>query len=128
EADPAGDGYRAKLAAHDAASGELLAELTRDSIPAERLAGNLALFANVSPGGPAGTPKKAPAPKKKAPAAPAGGRFWFADWRVSGSKVENHSDRVFGPILFSQYTVSRGVLKLTAQMPPLGENDSSTVE
>jgi alkaline phosphatase D len=47
-------------------------------------------------------------------------RFWFADWRVSGSKVDEHDDRAFGPVLFCLYTVSRGVLKLSAQFPPLG--------
>ena len=50
---------------------------------------------------------------------------WFADWRVSGDKFAVHEDRAFGPVLFAQYTLSRGVLKLTAQIAPLdtsGEN------
>jgi alkaline phosphatase D len=47
-------------------------------------------------------------------------RFWFADWTVFGSKVDVHKDRAFGPVLFCLYTVSRGVLKLSAQFPPLG--------
>jgi hypothetical protein len=41
--------------------------------------------------------------------------------------VEAHAERAFGPILFSQYTLSRGVMKLTAQMPPLGAHDSPDV-
>lgn len=48
-------------------------------------------------------------------------RFWFSDWTVSGSKVDVHDDRAYGPILFSLYTVSRGTLKLSAQFPPLGD-------
>lgn len=52
---------------------------------------------------------------------------WFADWRISGSRVESHDERAFGPILFSQYTLSRGVLKMTAQMPPVGGQDGKTV-
>lgn len=55
------------------------------------------------------------------------GKFWFADWKLEGEKVDVHNDRAFGPILFSQYTLSDGVLKLTAQMPPIGEQDSQTV-
>jgi alkaline phosphatase D len=42
-------------------------------------------------------------------------RFWFADWRIGGTKVTEHADRAFGPILFSQYTLSGGVMKMTAQ-------------
>ena len=49
-------------------------------------------------------------------------RFWFADWAISGSKVDVHDDRMYGPILFTLYTVSRGILKLSAQLPPLGDH------
>ena len=47
-------------------------------------------------------------------------RFWFADWTLGGTKVDAHDERAYGPILFALYTVSRGVLKLSAQCPPLG--------
>jgi len=43
----------------------------------------------------------------------------FKDWKISGSKIRSHSEYAFGPILFSQYTLSRGTLKLTAQMAPV---------
>src|SRR5262249_26244652 len=36
-------------------------------------------------------------------------------------------DRTFGPILFSQYTLSGGTLKMTVQMPPIGPQDSQIV-
>ncbi len=55
-------------------------------------------------------------------------RFWFKDWKLSGSKVEVHKERVFGPILFAQHTLSSGVMKMTAQMPPVGKQDSQFVE
>src|SRR5690606_27816522 len=51
----------------------------------------------------------------------------FADWRVAGSKLAPHPERTFGPILWSQYTLSRDVLTIAAQMPPLGPQDSPTV-
>ena len=54
--------------------------------------------------------------------------FWFADWKISGSKVKKYPERIFGPILFSQYTLSKGILKITAQMAPVGEQDGKTVE
>ena len=43
----------------------------------------------------------------------------FKNWQVSGSKISTHNEYVFGPILFSQYTLSRNTLKLTAQMAPV---------
>ena len=47
-------------------------------------------------------------------------RFWFKDWKISGSKVVIHEDQAWGPVLFAQHTLSNQVLKLTAQMPPVG--------
>ena len=43
----------------------------------------------------------------------------FKNWELSGDKVKIHPDYSFGPILFSQYTLSKGILKLTAQMAPV---------
>jgi hypothetical protein len=111
-------------------SGQRLAELRRDDLAPDRLTGNLALVANfgtAAPGQPKAKAKAKAQAKTKAQGRAGAGTFWFADWRVSGSKVERHPDRAFGPILFSQYTLSQGVLKLTAQMPPLGPDDAQTV-
>ncbi len=47
------------------------------------------------------------------------GDYWFDDFRLRGSMVKPGS--AFGPILFTMYTLSRETMKLTAQMPPLGE-------
>jgi len=52
-------------------------------------------------------------------------RVWFDDWMIEGGTPR--ADTVFGPILFSQYTLSRKILKLTAQMPPLGPDYSTEV-
>ncbi|HVX59610.1 MAG TPA: alkaline phosphatase D family protein, partial [Pirellulales bacterium] len=117
------------LSAHAIEDGKLLGELTRDSIPSERLTGNLALVANFDFGCNASNNKGA---KKSAASGgakndPGLGEFWFSDWTVDGSRVEAHDADAYGPILFSQYSLSRGVLKLTAQMPPLGAEDEQTV-
>jgi hypothetical protein len=45
-------------------------------------------------------------------------------WTASGAKLDAHDDRAFGPILFTQYTLSRRVMKLTAQMAPVGPSES----
>ncbi|MFH0989632.1 MAG: alkaline phosphatase D family protein [bacterium] len=55
-------------------------------------------------------------------------RFWFKNWEMSGSKLSEFPDRSFGPILFSHYTLSKGILKLTAQLPPIGKSDGQSVQ
>ncbi len=54
------------------------------------------------------------------------GNYWFDDFSLDGPMVKPGS--AFGPILFTMYTLSRGTLKITAQMPPLGEDDNQEVE
>ena len=53
--------------------------------------------------------------------------FAFEGWTASGAKLERFPERALGPVIATQYTLSRGVLKLTAQMPPLGDEDEKTV-
>ena len=112
-----GDRYTVTLTARSLAGSEL-ATVAKANVQAAQMAGNIALvcnFAGLQTGGAVQT-------------APEGlGRFWFADWRISGTKVDAYPDRAFGPILFSQYTLSAGVMKLTAQLPPLGRHDSQSV-
>lgn len=125
-AEPSGD---AAYALTLIALGENGRELGRVAQPiaAAPLAGNLALASNFAGGEPRGGGAAAKKGKTKQPADAPGGRFWFADWTIAGSGVRAHPERAFGPILFSQYTLSRGVMKLTAQMPPLGDADTPTV-
>ncbi|MFP4057872.1 MAG: discoidin domain-containing protein [Candidatus Brocadiia bacterium] len=113
-AQPGKDRCRLALAALDPESGEQQAEVSR-AVPADSLAGNVALVCHARVGGRGGQRT--------------GGnvRFWFRDWRLAGPRVEAHPDHAFGPILWCQHTLSRGVLTLTAQMPPLGEKDAPTV-
>ena len=63
-----------------------------------------------------------------------GSRFRFRDWRVSGDAFVADQQQKFGPILWSQYSLSdsRGdegfVLKISALTPPLGDGDNRDVE
>ncbi len=61
---------------------------------------------------------------------PSGSRrgFSFTPPTLRGEPLRHHPERRFGPIVAAQYTVSRGVLKLTAQMMPLGPRDASMAE
>lgn len=127
-AKPEGKAYLLTLQAKDAKSGKTLGEAKRADFPSTQLIGNLALVANFGAAQGQG-PKKA---KAKAAAGenpgPGLGTFAFSDWRISGSKVAPRDYMTFGPILFSQYTLSGGVVKLTAQMPPMGDKDSQVVK
>jgi len=58
----------------------------------------------------------------------AGGRWWFEDWRAKGKRLTSHPSRALGPILSTQYTLSRGVLKMTAQFMPLDERRTHRTE
>lgn len=85
----------------------------KDEVPAEAAAGCFGIGAS--------------APKRNANT-PADRPSWrFAAWRASGDGVAAHPGRAFGPILWTQYTLGRGILKLTAQMPPVGEGDAKEV-
>jgi hypothetical protein len=80
--------------------------ITLDSSWRQRLPGNLALVSH--------------------PGAEDGSRFNFKTLRVVGG-LSNHPERHCGPIISTQYTVSRGILKLTAQLMPIAVEPDSSV-
>lgn len=103
---PSPAGYDITLVAKPVGRDAVLGRAVLASVSADRLIGNVALVSH--PGGD-------------------GARFWFKNWKVAGDKLSVHEDRTFGPIVSTQYTLSGGVLKLTAQMAPLGDIDEKTV-
>ena len=48
----------------------------------------------------------------------------FTDLQVSGANLSGGAEQAWGPVLWCQYTLSQGTLKLSAQFPPLGPQDS----
>lgn len=54
--------------------------------------------------------------------------YWFNHWNAQGSKLIKADERAFGPVLGVQYTVSEGILKMTAQMGPLGPDDAKVAD
>ncbi|WP_052143604.1 alkaline phosphatase D family protein [Wocania ichthyoenteri] len=95
--------YRLVVSLKDGQTGKLISTLTKNNVSPEALTGDLVLVSHFNYKG-----EKA---NKKSVS--------FKDWEISGSKVSTHNNYVFGPILFSQYTLSRGTMKLTAQMAPV---------
>ena len=123
-ADPLADGYTVQLKATDRHG--KTSRIVR-TVPADWLTGGLALVCSSGPVG--STPVELEPVKDFSfypPNQASGGtmRFWLRDWMVSGSKVDGYPDRMYGPVLFTLYTVSRGTLKLSAQFPPLGERSA----
>lgn len=100
------------LSALDAKTDDVLSE-TKLTIATTRLAGGFALVSH---------------PGNAQPAKTSPGHFWFRKWLVSGHQLIVNEKQAFGPILCAQHTLSRNVLKLTAQLPPIGEKDSQSVE
>jgi len=89
--------------------------------PREWLTGGVALAASTGVPtlpAPLTEPRFATAPK---PNTQRGGqaRYWFRDWSLTGTKVVDRSERAWGPILFNQYTLSKGTLKMTVQLAPV---------
>jgi len=95
--------YGVKLEARDPnRKNTLLAATKVEGIAGEKLVGNVALV------------------NRK-------GLFRFSDWTIKGTKITGSAEQSFGPILWTLYTLSKKVMKMTAQMPPIGEADEKEV-
>ncbi|MBI3211035.1 MAG: alkaline phosphatase D family protein [Candidatus Solibacter usitatus] len=117
--------FQLTLEAQDDA-GKKLAEVSADGVDAQFVEGGVAIVCSAAP--------PDPPSKRLTPPGPGGQnrrneqrggnmRFWFSDWQVSGEKIDVHADRAFGPICFAMHTLSRGVMKMTAQLAPLEPGD-----
>ena len=95
------------LSARDAGGSEL--SRAQQSFPHAKLTGNVALVSHPGTGGNAA-------------------RFWFSEWQVSGARVAAQPNRACGPILSALYTIHNHTLKLTAQLTPVGLQESRTAE
>jgi alkaline phosphatase D len=123
QVEPKADDFEVTLTVFDAATHKQLGQSTVEKVNGAQLIGNIALINNFGTTGPRGAKAKG----KTADINFGTGQFWFSDWKVSGTKLNVNEKQTYGPILFSQYALSKGVLKLTAQMPPIGAEDSQTV-
>jgi hypothetical protein len=114
---PAGDQVELTLSAVDPATQEVRGSVT-NAFAADQLVGNIALASQFA--GPKGRPNTP--------------GYRFRDWQLSGEAFSCFNDRAFGPILWSMYTLSdsRGddgfVMKLTALLGPMGEDDNTMVQ
>ena len=105
--------YQIELEACDPDGDTSYATVTAGGLNAARMVGNVALVNNL--------------PENVAETKPAG-LYAFSDWTMAGTKIAAAPEQAFGPILWTLYTLSDRVMKMTAQMPPIGEADSDTVQ
>lgn len=114
---PDGDKYTLTLQVSQSASDKPLGTLSQ-TFPGQAVLGNVALVSNFDNRF-----------KRQI-----GARYRFSDWSVGGDAFVESPEHKFGPILWSQYTLSdsRGddgfVMKLSALTGPLGEKDNLDVE
>ncbi len=57
-----------------------------------------------------------------------GPKFWYDNLNFEGPKFESHPENRFGPVLWTMYTLSRNTIRLTAQLPPVGDTENHEVE
>jgi len=99
--------------------GDVLLAEAKGSAPVTKIQGNIALTSQALKGGNSKNLVKA---------------YSFRNWYVGGSLVESKPNQEFGPILWSQYTLSDNrneqgyVMKMGALVGPFGEKDSQEVE
>jgi hypothetical protein len=101
--------YRLDLTVKHITSGEILASISKENIFPNQVVGDLVLVSNYID-----------QEDKKS--------IWIKDWELKGSKLKEYKDRAFGPIMFSQYTLNLGILKLSAQMAPVDLKLNNTVK
>lgn len=108
ELTPRGQGrYRLRLQASDR-QGRPLAAARLDGVDGAALRGGIMLVSSSA------DPK-------------GGARHWFAGLGTAGAKVARRPERAEGPVLGTLYTLNGPVLKLTAQLLPVGDGDPGEV-
>lgn len=107
---PSGENYSIDIIAVDPTTNSIIDRVDGHKIPATRLTGSIALVSDAV--------NKASNENG----------FSFFDWRVGGSKLQAQPGHNIGPIMGAQYTLSKGILKLTAQMAPVGRDELTMVD
>jgi hypothetical protein len=57
-----------------------------------------------------------------------GPEFWFDNLSLEGNGLIYKPENRFGPILWAMHTLSGNILKITAQLPPVGSQDNQVLE
>lgn len=96
--------FDVRLNVHDANTGRYLAGAPRQNVAEKDVLGGISLVSSP-------------------PSRTAGTRWWFQGVETAGDKIAVHPERQFGPIAGTMYSQSAGVLKLTTQLLPVGDEN-----
>lgn len=102
--------------------GKQVAAIERTQVPDDWLAGGVALVCHAGPI--AATPIARSSAdtgfaSRRGTAREGNVRFWFRNFLIGGNSVRANGERAFGPLLFNQYCVTRGVMKMSVQCAPI---------
>ena len=103
-----GDRFSLTLTARNPQTDDVLAGARRDEVREADLLGGIALVSSPHTGKP-------------------GARFWFRDLRSGGRKIAVRPERALGPIIGCLHSLNGTVLKISAQLMPIGESEPQTV-
>ncbi|TDI74822.1 MAG: hypothetical protein E2O84_05280 [Bacteroidetes bacterium] len=120
----AAGGYTLDVSAVNPETGERLARAVFHNIPAHYLSGTVALVSHRSPDVDRSGTLSGADPEGFDYASHETPGYWFQDWEMSGSKLVDSPERTFGPVMGVQYTLSDNILKMTAQLGPIGSDDT----
>jgi len=98
---PNSNGYTTLLILKSKKDKQILGTLELKELRNEDFSGNLALFADSN--------------------------YWFESWSLGGDKIQHVPKNAWGPVLWSQYTLSKKNLKLLVIMAPIGKEDAQYV-
>jgi len=104
--DPNGS-YTLTLRLSDSA-GNLIQTAVAEGVESAGLSGDIGLISNYGAG-------------------ESGKAFWFKNWQASGEKLVEKKNQGIGAILGTLYTTSDGVLRMTAQLQAVAEEDPRTI-
>lgn len=99
----AGANCRVTITVRDAA-GNVLTAAVRRQVPADLVRGGLLLVSSPATGKP-------------------GARFGFRDVRTAGAAITAHPERAIGPIISTLHSVNGRLMKMTAQLMPVGPGE-----
>jgi hypothetical protein len=103
--------YELRLSVFEGDNDQVVSSMSLGNITNQDLTGNLALVSHF--------PDVEEAGEKPAVA--------FSNWVVSGDKIHQSMDQVFGPVCFVYYTLHGDILKMGAQLAPLEKIDNLKV-
>lgn len=103
-----------RLTVSEAETGKVLDELEDYDLPSEKIAGGLAVVSSLPE-----IHQTGENPVSR-----------FEGFQISGSLLEKHEERAFGPVAFTLYTLSKNSLKLSTQFIPwsLSEGARASLE